>query len=74
MIVELDDKPRDVEVPADFAVALKAANLHDRFDAIAYSHRKEYIVWIESAKREETRASRLTKALDMIGQGLKAKN
>ena len=36
---------------------------------MAFSHRKEYARWITEAKREETRQSRVLKALDMLRQG-----
>ncbi|MEO7503952.1 MAG: YdeI/OmpD-associated family protein [Sphingomicrobium sp.] len=55
-----------------FAEALAAnpgAQAH--FDAFAPSHRREYIDWINSAKRDETRAKRIASALDWIGQGRK---
>jgi len=33
---------------------------------VAYTHRKEYVRWIEEAKREETRAARVVKTIDML--------
>ena len=36
------------------------------FDKLAYTHRKEYVRWIEEAKREETRASRVAKTIEML--------
>ena len=35
---------------------LRAAGLADRFAALAYSHRREYVAWVTGAKRAETRA------------------
>ncbi len=66
----LDTAPREVEVPAVLANALAgdpAASA--RFDALAYTHRKEYIRWIEEAKRDETRERRITQALEMLREG-----
>jgi hypothetical protein len=66
----LDQAPREVQVPAALAAALdtdpaaKAA-----FEALAFTHRKEYARWIEEAKREETRARRVVGALEMIRAG-----
>jgi uncharacterized protein YdeI (YjbR/CyaY-like superfamily) len=37
------------------------------FATLSYSHKKEYVDWIESAKKPETRASRIEKAITMIG-------
>ena len=40
-----------------------------RFDELAPSHRKEYVRWITEAKKPETRAKRITEAVEMIGEG-----
>ena len=65
--IELDTAPREVEVPADFAKALKAtAGVRKAFDALAYSHRKEWVRSIEDAKTPETRARRIAKAVDSL--------
>ena len=62
--VVLDTAPREVEVPADFAKAMKAvAGARTRFDALAFTHRKEWVRSIESAKAPETRQRRIAKAL-----------
>jgi uncharacterized protein YdeI (YjbR/CyaY-like superfamily) len=56
--------------PPDFAAALKRnAAARKNFDDFSYSHRKEYIQWITDAKREETRANRIAKAVDQIAEG-----
>ena len=65
--IALDAAPREVEVPADLAKALKAhAGLRKTFDALAYSHRKEWVRSIEDAKTPETRARRIAKAIDSL--------
>lgn len=70
VVIALDTAPRDVEVPQVLATALgddpaaKAA-----FDALAPSHRKEFARWIEEAKREETRSSRVEQTLQMLREG-----
>jgi hypothetical protein len=63
--LELDDEPRTVDVPPDLAAALDAET-RAYFDALSYTHRKEYVRWIEEAKREETRQSRVTRAVEML--------
>jgi uncharacterized protein YdeI (YjbR/CyaY-like superfamily) len=40
---------------------------------MAYSHKKEYINWIEEAKKAETRASRIEKAIVKLQQGIRLK-
>jgi hypothetical protein len=67
VILVLDEAPRTVEVPKDFAAAMKAApGARKAFDALAYSHRKEHVRAIEEAKQPETRARRIAKAVDKL--------
>ncbi|WP_167859175.1 YdeI/OmpD-associated family protein [Paenibacillus cymbidii] len=69
-----DDGPRDVETPDDLAEALEAnGEAAERFARMSYSHRKEYVDWIESAKKAETRQSRISKAVGMIAGGTRLK-
>jgi hypothetical protein len=63
--VERDTQERTVEVPADFAKALRAAERR-AFDAMSYSHRKEYVQWIDGAKKPETRLRRIEKAREKL--------
>jgi uncharacterized protein YdeI (YjbR/CyaY-like superfamily) len=39
------------------------------FDRLSYTHQKEYVTWINEAKREETRRTRISKMIDMLKQG-----
>jgi hypothetical protein len=65
--VERDTGERTVEVPADLAAALAGhPEGARRFEAMSYTHRREYVEWIESAKRADTRARRVAKAVAMI--------
>jgi hypothetical protein len=61
--LELDTAPRVVEVPKDFAAALRKAGLRAAFDALSFTHRKEHVRAIEEAKAPETRARRIERAL-----------
>lgn len=38
------------------------------YDGMSYSHRKEYVQWIEAAKRVETRARRIAVAVQKLGE------
>ena len=67
--ISLDTAERTVTVPPDFAKALKAAGLRQAFDALAYTHRKEYVRSIEEAKKPETRQRRIEAAVAKIGSG-----
>lgn len=69
VLVELDEQPRTVEVAADIRAALEAAGLWERFGGLAYSHRKEFVAWVEQAKRPETRARRIAGTCEMLARG-----
>lgn len=64
-------KPKpEAEVPADFATALKKSKRAAAFFAdFSPSCRREYIEWIAEAKRDETRAKRITTAMEWIAEG-----
>jgi len=70
--LELDEAPREVEVPKDLAAALKKAGLRAAFDKLAFTHRKEHVRAIEEAKAPETRARRIEKAVAMVAAKAKA--
>jgi len=71
--IEADTSPREVAVPADLAVAL-AADQQARafFETLAPSHRKEWVRWIDEAKRAQTRTSRLSATIDALRTGKRA--
>jgi hypothetical protein len=50
---------RTIDVPDDLAAALAAAGMRATFDAMAFTHRKEWIRAVLDAKREETRVNRI---------------
>jgi uncharacterized protein YdeI (YjbR/CyaY-like superfamily) len=57
-------------LPPYIQAALKdhpAARRH--FEALAPSHRRRYVAWIESAKREETKLRRLKEAIRLLAGG-----
>jgi hypothetical protein len=64
--LEHDTSERTVEVPDDLAAALAESGLRDRFDALAYSHRKEHVRAIEDAKSAATRERRVAKAIEKL--------
>ena len=65
--VELDTQPREIEVPADLAAELDAIpGLRQRFDALAFTYRKEHVRAIEDAKTAETRQRRIAKTIDKL--------
>ena len=59
--------PMPSKLPAYIQAALRkhpAALRH--FEALAPSHRRRYLGWIESAKREETKLRRLKEAIRLL--------
>jgi hypothetical protein len=64
--VARDAGERTVEVPGDLAEALEAAGVRQAFDGLSFSHRREHVQAIEDAKKPETRARRITKAVEMV--------
>ena len=66
-----DEAERTVEVPPEFEKLMKKAGLFAGFQKLSYTHRKEYCRWISEAKKEETRQTRLGKAIEMLKKGIK---
>jgi uncharacterized protein YdeI (YjbR/CyaY-like superfamily) len=70
--LELDEEPRVLAVPADLTEALDqdtAARTY--FDSLSYSHRQRWVLSVEGAKTAETRARRITKAVEALREGRK---
>lgn len=68
--VAADAGERSIEVPDDLAAAFAASPpAADMFAKLAPSHRKEYVRWVTEAKKAETRASRIAKAVEMVLAG-----
>ena len=71
--VEEDTEPRVVTIPEDVQQALaEHPEAGAFFEKLPYSGRKEYMFWIESAKRAETRRNRIAKMIDLLKQGKKS--
>jgi hypothetical protein len=56
----------EIDTPLDLQKLLDDNKLSEYFDMLAYSHREEYITWINDAKKGETRLNRLTKTIEML--------
>ncbi|PKF75316.1 YdeI/OmpD-associated family protein [Chryseobacterium sp. PMSZPI] len=67
-----DKEERIVEIADDIAFIFNEnPSAKALFDKMSYTHRKEYIRWIEEAKKQETRENRKTKMIQMILEGKK---
>ena len=72
--VEPDTEPRVIEVPADLKKAFKTEKQAKVFfEKLSYTHQREYVMWVNEAKREETRQNRIAKTIEMLNQGKKAR-
>ena len=68
--IEPDNAPREVSVPADFAEALAGdAEAQRFFGGLSYSNKRRIVLSIEEAKSAETRARRITKAVEQLRAG-----
>jgi len=56
------------DMQKDFSDALKKSGLAKFFSNLAASHRREYLKWIDEAKRAETRKGRIEKTIKMLSQ------
>lgn len=72
--VELDTEPRVLEFPKELVKELKKhKDAKTFFDTLSYTHQREYVLWINEAKKEETRQNRIVKAIGMLKKGEKAR-
>jgi uncharacterized protein YdeI (YjbR/CyaY-like superfamily) len=68
--IEADTEPQNVTVPAELAEALvRDSTARAFFAAPAYSHRKEWVRWVDDAKKPETRSKRLATTVDALRRG-----
>jgi len=73
--MELDTEKREIQAPQDLLDALaNHAIAQAAYQKLAYSHRKEYVAWIDSAKKPETRQRRINQAIEKIAAGQKLKS
>ncbi|MFN8308623.1 MAG: YdeI/OmpD-associated family protein [Chitinophagales bacterium] len=66
VVLQEDVSERKVTVPDDFAKLLAKNKMTASFSKLSYTHQREYVQWIESAKRTETRANRLVQVIEKL--------
>lgn len=67
VLIQEDVLPRQVQLPADLKQALEQApQAYTAFNLLSFTHQKEYVDWIESARREQTRTERIRKTLSAL--------
>ncbi len=60
---------KEVKLPGDLTAALKKNKKQaDYFNTLSFTNKKEYIEWIVTAKREETRQERIDGTIERLGK------
>ncbi|WP_417563577.1 YdeI/OmpD-associated family protein [Microbacterium sp.] len=68
--IDLDAGERTVDVPDDLAEALGAdPAVRAAFDALAFTHRKEHVRSVTSAKQQATRERRIAAVVEKVRAG-----
>jgi hypothetical protein len=74
IIVQPDTEPRLVEIPSDLKKAFRTEkDAKAFFEKLSYTHQREYVTWIDEAKRAETRQNRIAKTIEMLKKGIKTR-
>ena len=62
-----DSKTKTIRLPDDLSAAFKKNKKPEKyFNSLAFSHKREYIEWIVSAKKDETRKERIKGTLQRL--------
>ena len=70
VIMHKDDEERRAAIPNNLAAALQANPASKAIiEKLSYSHQKQYVEWIESAKQTATRQNRISKTITMLPEG-----
>jgi uncharacterized protein YdeI (YjbR/CyaY-like superfamily) len=70
----IDFKSRTVTLPVDAERAISEhPGMIEFFNAMAFTHQKEYVTAIAEAKKPETRANRIVKTITMLQNKMDAK-
>jgi len=65
----VNPQTKEVKLPDDLAAELKKNKKQsDFFNGLSFTNKKEYIEWIVTAKREETRSERLKGTIERLGK------
>ena len=67
VVMDVDRAERKVAVPSELKAALSGApTAKEYFEQLSYSCKKAYVDWIEGAKRQETKVSRVGKSIERL--------
>jgi Bacteriocin-protection, YdeI or OmpD-Associated/Domain of unknown function (DUF1905) len=65
--IVMDQSERVVDVPDDLSAAIRAAGLTEAWEGLSFTNRKELVRGVVEAKKPETRARRIEKAVATLG-------
>jgi bifunctional DNA-binding transcriptional regulator/antitoxin component of YhaV-PrlF toxin-antitoxin module len=72
VVMERDEEERTVEAPPELAKELKKnKKALERWETLAFTHKKEMAISIVGAKQEETKKRRLAKVMEVLKTGAK---
>jgi Domain of unknown function (DUF1905)/Bacteriocin-protection, YdeI or OmpD-Associated len=72
VVMERDEESRTVEAPPELQEELaKSKKAHERWETLAFSHKKEMAACIRDAKQDETKKRRLAKVMGVLKTGAK---
>ncbi len=68
----VDPKTKEVRLPDDVTAVLKKNKKESAiFDSLSFTNKKEWLEWIVTAKREETRNERIKGTIERLAKGWK---
>ena len=71
-IAEASLKKKELTIPDYIEEAFRSnEKVWENFTNLAFSHKRNFVGWISSAKREETRRKRIGEAMEMLERGEK---
>lgn len=72
--IEKDEEERVPEAPQDFLEALgQNVTAFATYEKLSYSGKRDFVLWITDAKKEETRRDRIEKSIIKLSEGKKLK-
>lgn len=67
-----NSETKEIKLPDDLAVTLKKNKKEaGLFEALSFSNKREYLEWVVTAKRDDTRAERVKGTIERLGKGWK---
>jgi hypothetical protein len=66
IVMQPDTEPRIIEIPEEMQTVLIENDLLAHFEKMAFTHRKEWILYYTEAQKPETRSNRLVKMVEKL--------